>query len=219
MSIDIKEISYIVKEVILPLITLVLITMTFYIAWKKGIFDIRSEKRDKNDGIVEMLNSNNKSIRLTPSVMQTLAYDENRFSEYHQQSINQSRISFWFSLVFAATGFLIIATSIFTYTDKTGYIGIIAGTIIDAVSALFFIQSNKARQLMSDFFDKLRQDKKLEESLKLCASIDNEFMRNALRIKLSLYFSGLEDSYNIASEIIRIEKGERSSDSDKRSGE
>ena len=57
---------------------------------------------------------------------------------------------------------------------------------------------------MADFFDRLRQDRKLEESLKLCDSIDNEFLRNAVRVKLSLFFSGLEDSYNIATEIIRL---------------
>jgi hypothetical protein len=35
------------------------------------------------------------------------------------------------------------------------------------VSALFFVQSNRARNLMTAFFDKLRQDRSLEEALRL----------------------------------------------------
>ena len=80
---------------------------------------------------------------LRPSELQErLTYDVNKFDEYHQQSISQSRISFWFSLFFASIGFTIIATSVFTYSEKAGYLGIVAGTIIDVVSALFFCQSN-----------------------------------------------------------------------------
>ena len=92
--------------------------------------------------------------------------------EYHAQGLSQSRISFWFSLVFASLGFAIIAFSIVLFTQQSGdtwsgagkpLFALVAGTIIDAVSALFFVQSNKARQLMTEFFDKLRTDRKLNE--------------------------------------------------------
>jgi hypothetical protein len=76
-------------------------------------------------------------------------------------------------------GFAIIALSIGIFLQGTpaasGWLEsagkpaftLIAGTIIDAVAALFFVQSNKARQLMTEFFDKLRVDRKLDEALSL----------------------------------------------------
>src|ERR1039457_6241584 len=74
--------------------------------------------------------------------------------EYHAQGIAQSKISFWFSLVFAALGFAVIVSGLLTLqTDKEfskqagSFITMLAGTVIDAVSALFFVQSNKARQI------------------------------------------------------------------------
>ena len=200
--------SYIFKNLVVPIFTVIMLIFTFWIAWKKGLLSEKKKTHEEIEKKATFIRGEGNVINITPSEMQKLAYDPDKFDEYHQQSIGQARISFWFSLIFASVGFLIIATSIFTYSDKTGYIGIIAGTIIDAVSALFFMQSNKARILMSEFFDKLRQDRKLEESLNLCQSIDDEFLRNALKVKLSLFFSGLEDSYNTASEIIRIGKGD-----------
>ena len=86
--------------------------------------------------------------------------------EYHAQGIAQSKISFWFSLVFAALGFGVIVSGLLALqADKEiskqagSFIDMLAGTIIDSVPALFFVQSNKARQLMSEFFDKLRIDR------------------------------------------------------------
>ena len=89
--------------------------------------------------------------------------------EYHAQGLSQSRVSFWFSLVFASLGFAIIALSVGIFLQRVdnpnvGWLEtagkpvftLVAGTVIDAVSALFFVQSNKARQLMTEFFDKLR---------------------------------------------------------------
>ncbi len=196
------------KEIVLPIVALGLAGFSIWIGWKKSIFDFKKPKDKESDRQI-VIYGNANDVHISAAEMQKIAYDVNKFDEYHQQSISQCRISFWFSLVFATLGFLIIATSVFTYSEESGYLGIVAGAIVDVVAALFFVQSNKARQLMSDFFDKLRQDRKLEESLKLCESIDDPFFRNSLKLKLSLYFSGLEDSYNIASEIIRLAQGDK----------
>lgn len=48
-----------------------------------------------------------------------------------------------------------------------------AGTIMDAVAALFFVQSRNAQKSMGEFFDKLRRDRNHFESRKLCESIDD----------------------------------------------
>lgn len=119
--------------------------------------------------------------------------------EYHAQGLAQSKISFWFSLVFAALGFLVIITAIFAINPNVkiteqgrAVAAIISGTVIDAVSALFFVQSNKARQLMVDFFDRLRSDRKLEESLNLASSLSDIELKARLCTLLSLSFADIK---------------------------
>lgn len=120
--------------------------------------------------------------------------------EYHAQGLSQSRVSFWFSLVFASLGFAIIALSIvlFIQNDQDGAMlqktakpafTLVAGTIIDSVAALFFVQSNKARQLMVDFFDKLRVDRKLDEALSLLSTIDDPLISSKARSIVALNFA------------------------------
>ncbi len=122
--------------------------------------------------------------------------------EYHAQGLAQSRVSFWFSLMFASFGFAIIALAVGMFIQqpdnpsggwiqtagKPGFT-LVSGAIIDAVSALFFVQSNKSRQLMSDFFDKLRLDRKLDEALKLANEIEDTHISSNLKAFLSINFA------------------------------
>jgi hypothetical protein len=66
---------------------------------------------------------------------------------------------------------------------------LIAGTVIDAVAALFFVQSNKARQLMTEFFDKLRVDRKLDEALQLMKDIGDPVIASRIKGVVALSFS------------------------------
>ena len=133
--------------------------------------------------------------------------------EYHSQGLAQSRISFWFSLIFASLGFAVIVIAIlamdrtveFTKQGAT-FITLTAGTIIDAVSALFFVQSNKARKLMTEFFDKLRADRKFEKSLLLADQIPNEDLQSRLKIMLSLNFADVKSTDGILSSMFNIEQ-------------
>jgi hypothetical protein len=121
--------------------------------------------------------------------------------EYHAQGLAQSRISFWFSLTFASIGFAVIALAVGIFLQGTpagsGWLDsagkpiftLISGTVIDAVAALFFVQSNKARQLMTEFFDKLRTDRKLDESLKLTEAIADPAVSSSLKALLALHFA------------------------------
>lgn len=119
--------------------------------------------------------------------------------EYHSQGLAQSMISFWFSLAFASIGFLVIVMGLVKIDYKlpiskqtANFIPIMSGTIIDAVSALFFVQSNRARQLMSDFFDKLRTDRKLDESLALLKQIEDGELKSRVQVLLTLQFSNVQ---------------------------
>lgn len=115
--------------------------------------------------------------------------------EYHAISMRQSRISFWFSIGAASVGFFIIlmgsALALGGVQSATAVITIISGIVIDAVAALFFVQSNQARRLMTDFFDKLRDDRKFNESLRLCESIELPETKANIKANLSLYFAGV----------------------------
>ncbi|MBK3733090.1 hypothetical protein GAY29_08190 [Azospirillum brasilense] len=133
--------------------------------------------------------------------------------EYHAQGISQSKISFAFSLVFAAVGFILIASAVIIFLfQNNGHeasladaakpaFALVSGTIIDAVSALFFVQSNKSRQLMTEFFDKLRIDRKLDESLKLASEIEDWEVKARLKSLLSLNFASIEGSEAVMAQI------------------
>ena len=202
---NLTQAAFIVKDLVLPILSVGMAVVATYVAFKRNLFGPLKKKDIQDEVKGTVIYGDGNVVTVAPSDLQKqLAYDPTKFDEYHRQSISQSRISFWFSMFFASMGFLIIATSVFTYSDKSGYLGIVAGTIIDVVSALFFYQSNKSRQLMSEFFDRLRSDRKLEESLKLCDSINDALMKNALKVRLSLFFSGLEASDSVVTEIIRL---------------
>jgi hypothetical protein len=118
--------------------------------------------------------------------------------EYHAQGLSQSKISFWFSIIFASLGFLIIASALLRVNigasmsnQAPTIISLISGTVIDAVSALFFVQSNKARQLMTEFFDRLRKDRKFEEALRLAGSVKDPSLQSRLQTLLALSFAEL----------------------------
>ena len=118
---------------------------------------------------------------------------------YHQQSLGQSQISMWFSLVFAAVGFAVIIIALFANEGKSSegfaterLIKLASGTVIDAVASLFFVQSNKARELMATFFDKLRTDRKLDESLRLVSEVSDGLLKSRLQLLLSLNFADVK---------------------------
>jgi hypothetical protein len=110
--------------------------------------------------------------------------------EYHTEGLAQSKLAFIFSLVFASLGFLIIVASVVVVlvddSVEPGIVTLVSGTVVEAVSALFFVQANRSRRLMVEFFDKLRVDRSLEESLKLSGDIPNELIKSRLRTLLAV---------------------------------
>jgi uncharacterized membrane-anchored protein YhcB (DUF1043 family) len=129
--------------------------------------------------------------------------------KYHAQGLAQSRASFWFSLAFASLGFIIIATAVLTI-DRSASLGqqsaavisLISGTIIDAVAGLFFVQSSRAQRVMQEFFDKLRTDRKLEESLKLVDKIADPELQGKLQVLLALNFAEVNSSADVLTAVL-----------------
>jgi len=128
------------------------------------------------------------------------------FRAYHAQGLDQSKISFWFSLGFASLGFLVIIMGVFLLLGESAQAAkapftLASGTIIDAVAALFFIQSNRARRLMTEFFDRLRIDRKLDESLRLAKEIEDENIQAVLKSILALNFAEVDSPLAVLSYI------------------
>jgi len=140
---------------------------------------------------------------------------------YYTQVLNQSGISFTYSLVFAAIGFVVIIFSIVPQdfqstnrnTDRTDvtsgenapnpeerqnykWAGLISGIVIEAVSTLIFVQTNNARKTMIEFSEKIRLDRRLNESLSLIDTIPNEKIQSRVKALLVLNFSGIVMKYD-----------------------
>jgi hypothetical protein len=135
---------------------------------------------------------------------QPVAFETEQLAQYYAQVLAQSNVSFWFSLLFASLGFVVILIAGFMYSrgPQTAVAQGFAGMIMDAVAALFFVQSRRAQVAMNDFFDKLRRDRQQVESRRLCESIASPQARDALRIQLSLHYADVENRDEIAGLII-----------------
>ncbi len=133
-------------------------------------------------------------------------YETEQLANYYAQVLGQSKTSFWFSLVFASIGFLIIVLAAFMHSDVESGSTIarfIAGGIVDAVAGLFFVQSKRAHESMAGFFDKLRRDRNHLEARKLCKSLESSEARDALGVRLALHYAEVNTPDAIAESIMK----------------
>jgi len=192
------------SNIIAITLAVVVLVMTILIYIRRGRFRFRgleinfdkSLKSETEKVFTELNNSDLAGKDISEHDLDFKVYQLLR--QYHAQGLAQSRISFWFSLVFASIGFVIIVISILLikteisfFEQSQAFITLISGTIIDSVSALFFVQSNKARTLMSEFFEKLRTDRKIVESLRLANEIEDIKMKSKLKSLIATKFAGL----------------------------
>jgi hypothetical protein len=135
---------------------------------------------------------------------EAVPFETEQLARYYGQILAQSKISFWFSLIFASLGFAVIIVAVFLYASSPAGATVAqfaAGVVMDSVAALFFVQSRNAQKSMGEFFDKLRRDRQQLESRKLCESLDNSVARDALRIQLSLHYAEVATAPEVAKSI------------------
>lgn len=206
-------------SVILPSITIVVGVISAFTFLSRG-----SLKAGKLSFDFERSARNRVAANITEDIAKGDTPQTALMREYHTQGLSQSRISFWFSLIFASLGFAIIALAVGIFMEhesnpNAGWLDtagkpiftLISGTIIDAVSALFFVQSNKARQLMTDFFDKLRIDRKLDEALQLMAQIPDQVIQSRVKAIVALTFSEVIMNESVLTAMLSAsEKGQMS---------
>lgn len=82
-------------------------------------------------------------------------------AKYYTEITRKTKISFWFSWVFALFGLSILL--IITYSDMELNFGkiivsFISITIIEAVSLLFILKSNKSQKEIEQFVENLGED-------------------------------------------------------------
>jgi predicted PurR-regulated permease PerM len=145
--------------------------------------------------------------KITAPDSDRVPFETEQLANYYAQVLGQSKVSFWFSLVFASIGFLIIVLAAFMHADADSGSTIarfVAGGIVDAVAALFFVQSKRAQESMAEFFDKLRRDRNHLEARKLCESLDTPEAKDALRVRLALHYAEVASADAISESIMKV---------------
>lgn len=174
-------------------------------AFKAGVL------RKVKFGSIEFEANDDDSIKLKEALEKNATSDSKdrpfeieQLANYYAQILSQSKISFWFSLVFASLGFATIVVSAFLYSNLNGAataVQFTAGIIMDAVAGLFFVQSRNAQKSMGEFFDKLRSDRLHAESKLISQEISSAEAKDALKLHLSLHYAGVQNSDSVAKHI------------------
>ena len=164
-----------------------------------GSFEIQATEQD-----VEHAREIIRAVNTRAS--EPVPFETEQLANYYAQVLGQSKISFWFSLIFASIGFLFIVLAAFVHVDTNAgstLARFIAGGLVDAVSALFFVQSKRAQNSMAKFFDKLRRDRNHAEARALCEGLDTAAARDALRVRLALHYAEVNAPESIAESIMK----------------
>lgn len=130
-----------------------------------------------------------------PGAVPSAERDVALLATYHRRGLQQASLSFTMSLLFATIGFLIIATTIALTAIRNGgatdatLVALVGSTIIEAVAGLFFVQSNSARRMMEQSFDRLREDERKADAVRIAEEIDPGAVRDRLLACLALGFA------------------------------
>lgn len=155
------------------------LTQEEYFAKMKSILSELSYSNLKNDD----KNSKDKAI-------------EELIRSHHEQALSQASIQFWSSLVASIVGFLFIIFMIVFANNAHWYeyvLKVLPGTIIEAVSYLFFKQSSETRNRASDFLNRLRNDEQISKSIVIADSINNEELKSLIKAKIALHICGINE--------------------------
>ncbi|MCM1176093.1 MAG: hypothetical protein NC341_13770 [Blautia sp.] len=150
----------------------------FFDRLKKGLLNI-SYIQLKNDSNI---NENNSLYKLLEA--------------HHRQALQQSSVQFWFSIFAASIGFLFIIIMICTSVGSAWYeiiVKVLPGTIIDAISVLFFNQAHETRERAANFFKELTYEKQVAKSVAIADAIEDKAIKATVQAKIALYIVGLKD--------------------------
>jgi len=148
---------------------------------------------------------------LSPASAPPAEKEERLRDEIASYSLAQAKATFVISLTAAVVGFVFIlfGLGVVLYTmltaghatgdgllTQSGILGAastVSGIVTEAVAVLFFRQTDRTRQVMLDTFDRLREDRKLDEVLWFLKDEDSALgaeVRETVAALVSLKFAG-----------------------------
>lgn len=131
----------------------------------------------------------------SPTAKEPEPFEVKALATYYNRALSRATVSFWFSIIFATIGFGVIVFALLSHDPTDLYatiLKVVSGTVIDAVSSLFFFQSTNAQKQMGDFFEKLRLDRLISDARAMIGEVENAERRDQLRAQLVLKFAGIE---------------------------
>ena len=84
-----------------------------------------------------------------PPAKEPEAFEVKALATYYNRALSRATISFWFSIIFATIGFGVIVFALLSHDPTDLYatiLKVVSGTVIDAVSSLFFFQKYQTHQ-------------------------------------------------------------------------
>ena len=123
-------------------------------------------------------------------VQAALLSTETLMKNYHEQALAQARVQFWFGLIAATLGFLLILVSSVFGGNWTFIQKVVPGSIIASVATLFLRQSAETRKRATDFYDRLQSYSKQRESLNLVTTMSDARLRSITQTLLALHMAG-----------------------------
>jgi hypothetical protein len=170
-------------------------------------FAERTDKTDEPTLISEQVAAN-AAVEFERLKIQT-ELEERRFRllrEYAAQGLAQSKVSFKFSIFAAMFGFMVIVAGIVFAIVRREFvvavIPVISGAIVEGVSALFFVQDRLKQEGMVSFFDRLREDRKIEDAVTLLQSVESASIRDRLKTLLSIHFAGIGQDEKLFGQLV-----------------
>ena len=137
---------------------------------------------------------------------------ESLITSYHEQALQQSKIQFWFSVIAATVGFILITYMVITSSTITSLdflLKNLPGIAVEVVAGLFFSQARETRKRATDLYDRLRTDKQQAKAISITNTIDDTKLKSAVLAQISLHMSGLTktsvDSTSVISEVLKLD--------------
>lgn len=160
--------------------------------------EIKYNIRDINSSL--HVNSKNVKVNDNVKIIDVKEdYLHRLLESYHNQALQQANIQFWFSIFASVLGFSFIFLIVFLEKDKTWYeyiLKTLPGVIVEVISVLFISQARETRERATNLFKELNYDNKIEKSVDIANTIDNNDVKSDVKAKIALHIIGMNDNGN-----------------------
>lgn len=160
--------------------------------------EIKYNIRNTNSSLHEDLKDGNSNDNADSSDIKD-DYVHTLLESYHNQAIQQANIQFWFSIIASIVGFAFIFMIIFLEENNVWYEYILKtfpGVIVELISALFISQAKETRERATNLFEELNYDNKIDKSVDIADTIENNDVKSEVKAKIALHIIGIKNDNN-----------------------